>query len=66
MTVRTYRCNFCREEFKEVVGEPVQNRSGFGVKWTTEFELKQTLVHDSENHICIVCVNAIKNLEVKT
>ena len=57
-TKRKYYCNFCNVE----IGEEID---GIAVKWVTypNGELEHVfLLSDAENHICNVCLKAIKQV----
>ena len=74
MTERTYKCNFCHKRIEPVIGDQMPRNAGFGIEWSTQpipanapewmsEMLVQKQLHQVENHICVVCLTAIRNIE---
>lgn len=77
MTERTYKCNFCRNSIEPIIGESLTRRAGYGVEWFPSVtaggkqpwhseHLREKQMYSVENHICVVCLHALKELNVTT
>jgi hypothetical protein len=50
-TMRTYRCDLCRD--------PISENEGVGVYWSGGTSIQFKLLRDAERHLCNACIRGV-------